>query len=84
MNATIVLELQFLNPTILDCLLFAVGEVLGPEYTECTLSILSGWSSMVRSMRKVHMFVFPVLKTEELAGLYFVEGFSMTIHLNLD
>ena len=84
MNATIVVEMQLLNPTVLDCLLFAVGGVLGTDYTECTLPTLSGWSPMVRSVRKVHAFVFPVLETEELAGLFFVEGFGMTVHLKLN
>ena len=84
MNATIVFELQLLNATILDRPLFAVGGVPGPDYTECTLLTLSGWSFMVRSVRKVHVFVFPVLETEELAGLFFVEGFGVTIHLKLN
>ena len=81
MNATIVVELQLLNPTILDCLLFNVGGVPGSGHAESTLSTLSGSSSTVTSVRKVHVFVLPVLETEELAGLYFVERFGMTIPL---
>lgn len=84
MNVTIAVKLHFLNPAIQDRLLFAVGEVPAPDYTECTLSKLSRWFSRVRSVRQVHAFLFPVLETEELARPYLVEGFGMTIHLKLN